>query len=59
MLVKTDEDWLAALEELIRNPDLRRRLGEAARSSAVSNYSTKAIAGQYRRVLDDVMGHET
>lgn len=59
MLVKTDEDWLEALEELILNPDLRRRLGEAARSSAVSNYSTKAIAGQYRRVLDNVMGHET
>lgn len=59
MLVKTDADWLEALEELILNPDLRRRLGEAARSSAVSNYSTKAIAGQYRRVLDDVMGNET
>lgn len=55
LLVKTKEEWLEALETLIRDPDLRRRLGTAARQAAVENYSTRAIAGQYRRVLEDVM----
>lgn len=55
LLVKTEEDWLAALERLVRDPTLRRRLGQAARESAVANYSTKAIAGKYRQVLENVM----
>ncbi len=28
LLVKTEDDWLNALETLVRDPDLRRRLGE-------------------------------
>jgi glycosyltransferase involved in cell wall biosynthesis len=55
LLVKTQEEWLAALERLARDPDLRRRLGQAARRDAVAKYSTKAIAGDYRRVLASVM----
>lgn len=55
LLVKTDDEWLAALERLIRDPALRRRLGEAARQSVVENYSTKAVAGKYRQVLQTTM----
>lgn len=55
LLVRTDEEWLTALETLIKDPELRRRLGTAARESAVRNYSTKAVAAQYRRVLAYVM----
>lgn len=58
LLVRTEDEWLAALEMLIKDPDLRRRLGEAARRSALENYSTRAVAGHYRRVLEDVMGVE-
>ncbi len=54
LLVKTDDEWLSALERLLRDPELRKRLGQAARASAVAHYSTKAIAGDYRRVLDSV-----
>jgi glycosyltransferase involved in cell wall biosynthesis len=57
LLVRTDEEWLEALERLIRNPALRRRLGEAARRDAVDKYSTRAVAAEYRRVLADVMGN--
>lgn len=57
LLVKTENEWLDALETLIRSPELRRKLGEQARLDAVEKYSTKAVAAQYRRVLDDVMGH--
>ncbi len=56
LLVKTEEEWLHAFERLLKEPALRRRLGRAARESAVANYSTKAITGQYRRVLNSVMG---
>jgi glycosyltransferase involved in cell wall biosynthesis len=56
ILVKTDDEWLDALERLVRNPDLRRRLGEQARHDAVANYSTKAVAAEYRRVLAQALG---
>ena len=55
LLVRTEEDWLVALKRLLDDADLRRRLGEAARADAVAKYSTKAIAAQYRRVLESVM----
>lgn len=51
LLVRTEAEWEAALETLIRDPALRRKLGEAARKDAVANYSTAAIAGQYRAVI--------
>jgi glycosyltransferase involved in cell wall biosynthesis len=56
ILVRTEEEWLSALETLIRDPDLRRRLGGAARRDAVAKYSLHAIAAEYRRVIDDTMG---
>jgi glycosyltransferase involved in cell wall biosynthesis len=58
LLVKSEDDWINALETLIRDPDMRRRLGERAREDAVRNYSTRAVAADYRRVLTDVMGIE-
>lgn len=56
LLARTDEDWLIALVQLIDDPELRRRLGEQARRDAVAKYSTKAIAAEYRKVIDRVMG---
>jgi len=55
-LVRTEDDWLEALERLVRDPALRRRLGEAGRRDALEKYSTKVIAGEYRRVLESAMG---
>lgn len=54
LLVRTDGEWLESLEMLIRDPQARRRLGEAARQSVLDNYSIKVIAAQYRRVLDSL-----
>lgn len=56
LLVRSDEEWLAALERLLDDPDLRRKLGRQARADAVERYSTRAIARDYRRVLASVMG---
>ena len=55
LLVRTEEEWLEALKKLLDDADLRRRLGEAARRDASAKYSTKAIAAQYRGVLENVM----
>ena len=55
-LVKTDEEWLTALETLIKDPELRRRMGEAGRETAASKFSTNVVAGQYRQLLDEVTG---
>jgi L-malate glycosyltransferase len=51
LLVKTEAEWLIALERLVRDPDLRRRLGTAGRQCVVSSYSIKAITGQYRNIV--------
>lgn len=54
LLVKSEAEWETALEALIRDPELRRRLGEAARKDAVAKYSTAAIAKEYRKVIESV-----
>jgi glycosyltransferase involved in cell wall biosynthesis len=56
LLAKSEAEWLDALRRLLDNPGLRRRLGEQARHDAVANYSVKAVAVDYRRVLASVMG---
>jgi glycosyltransferase involved in cell wall biosynthesis len=55
LLVRTEAEWLDALRMLLDDPGLRRRLGQQARQDAVAKYSTKAIAAEYRKVLDQVM----
>lgn len=52
LLVKTEAEWEEALERLICDPSLRKRLGEQARKDAVAKYSTFAIAQQYREVIE-------
>lgn len=59
LLVRSEEDWLSALERLLDDPALRRRLGEQARRDAVGKYSTRAVARDYRRVLAEVMGDKS
>jgi glycosyltransferase involved in cell wall biosynthesis len=55
LLVKSQDEWVDALKRLVLDPELRRRLGEAAREDAVAKYSVKAIAADYRRVLASAM----
>ena len=55
LLVRTEDEWVDALERLVCDPALRARLGAAARADAVAKYSVAAIAADYRHVLDEVM----
>jgi glycosyltransferase involved in cell wall biosynthesis len=55
LLVRTADQWLSALERLLDDPELRRRLGQQAREDAVAKYSIRAVARDYRRVLSSVV----
>ncbi len=55
LLVRSEAEWEAALERLIADPALRRRLGQAARKDAETLYSVRAIAGQYRAILNQTV----
>ena len=55
-LVKTDEEWINALETLIKNPELRRNMGEAARLAVLENYSTQVIKSNYLSILNKLTG---
>jgi glycosyltransferase involved in cell wall biosynthesis len=51
-LVDTPEQWLETLERLCRDPELRRRIGAAARTEAVAHYSRAATGARYLELLE-------
>ncbi len=55
-LVTTDEEWLNALETLVRHPELRRKLGTAARTTVVEKYSTRSIKSNYFGIIEKLTG---
>ena len=55
-LVRTNEEWIDALEALIKNPALRRNLGEAARLTILENYSIDVIKSTYLSILNNLTG---
>jgi len=55
-LVKTDGEWIEALETLINDAALRRKLGEAARESVENNYSIRVIKSQYISIINNLIG---
>jgi glycosyltransferase involved in cell wall biosynthesis len=57
-LVNSDQEWVDALETLINNPAVRRKLGEAARSTVLENYSTHVIKSKYLKILDKLMSNK-
>ncbi|MBL4772680.1 MAG: glycosyltransferase family 4 protein [Alcanivoracaceae bacterium] len=52
-LVKSDEQWVDALETLVKDTELRRKLGEAARTTVLENYSIHVIKSQYINIIND------
>jgi len=51
-VVKTAMEWIEVLEALIKNPDLRRKLGEDPRKTVLENYSTHDIKSTYLSILN-------
>lgn len=54
-LVETEDEWVDALEDLIKSPKKRQSLGEQARRDAVAKYSLHAISSMYNNILNNVM----
>jgi glycosyltransferase involved in cell wall biosynthesis len=55
-LVHGEDEWLSRLTELIRDPELRRRMGMAGRRTVVERYSVEANESAYLEVLTTVAG---
>jgi glycosyltransferase involved in cell wall biosynthesis len=55
LLVSSEEQWEAALVTLIRDPDLRRRMGAAGRERAVERYSLQSQAPRLVALLQSLM----
>jgi glycosyltransferase involved in cell wall biosynthesis len=56
LLVKSDQEWIAALLLLIDHPEKRRSLGTAGRERIETYYSIKANQEVYLAIFDKVYG---
>jgi len=56
-LADSDEEWEDILRRLIRDPDLRKTIGEAGRETVVARYSVAANKQAYLDVLKRAMSH--
>lgn len=59
LLVKTDQEWITGLLDLIDNPEKRRSLGLAGRDRVEKYYSIKANQDVYLAIFDKVYGAPT
>ena len=57
-LVKTDDEWVQALATLVENPNLRRKLGTAARTTVHANYSRHVIKSNYLNIINKLTGNK-
>jgi len=55
-LVRTAAEWTEKLLLLMGDPDLRRRIGRAARERVVRHYSVRANRDTYLGILQQVVG---
>jgi len=55
-LVETEEQWVDRLEQLVRDPKLRERIGTAARRRVEERFSIKANRDTYLEIFRQVFG---
>ncbi|HLF99955.1 MAG TPA: glycosyltransferase family 4 protein [Acidimicrobiia bacterium] len=53
LLATTEEEWVEAIQTLLEDPDLRRRLSEAGRRTVVERFSGQVWAPRFLDVLAD------
>lgn len=59
LLASSPAEWKAALRTLIRDPDLRRRLGQEGRRTVMERYSVEANRERYLEVLGRILRRPT
>ncbi|MFQ3575802.1 MAG: glycosyltransferase [Cytophagales bacterium] len=52
-LCESDEEWLNALAELIRNKEKRDQMGKSAREKVINHYSVKSNRDNFLKILGD------
>jgi glycosyltransferase involved in cell wall biosynthesis len=52
----TNDEWVKRLDELLRDPDLRRRVGRAGRTSAEGGFALPVVSRRLVSFLDRVSG---
>jgi glycosyltransferase involved in cell wall biosynthesis len=52
LLARTDDEWVEALDALLRQPELRHRLGRAGRQAARDRYDLPVVSGRLIEALD-------
>ncbi len=57
-LVETEPEWEDRLEQLIVDADLRRRMGKAARQTAVTRFSATVQVPRVVQVFEEVYGRD-
>lgn len=55
ILVEDDEGWMAALEHLLTQPEIRRKMGDAGRESVIRHYSLQVHAPGLVEVIHRVV----
>ena len=58
VLVEQENEWIEALETLINQPELRKKLGNKARQTILMSYSTEVIGKLYLNILSDLIGEQ-
>lgn len=58
ILVKSDDEWTDALEELACDSEKRRLIGQQARQDAIDKYSLHTIGYTYDNIIKEVMDRE-
>ena len=56
-LVEKPDEWLETLCRLVDSPELRERVGRAARQTVVQRFSVQGQAKKLRAVLDSAIAH--
>ena len=56
MLADTEDEWVAKLRQLLRSPELRRKLGAAGRETVVAEYSAAMHAPRVYEILNSIVG---
>lgn len=54
-LVKSNNEWIERLVELIDSPSLRKKIGENARQTVLDRFSKRVIKKQYLKILESVI----
>ncbi len=54
-LAKTSDDWLKAIEKLVNDAELRKRIGEKSRQTVVEHYSMEKCAGLFAEVVEKTL----